>query len=96
MCVTLIIFALIRKANPLPTEAVQKLKESETIEELTEKLEEYEVLSNCGICKENHRDTVIMPCMHFLYCNKCLGQLKTNACPTCRLPISGLLQCKLK
>lgn len=54
-------------------------------------LEEFQGLIYCQICKENFRDTVILPCKHFLYCNKCLEKPDTKSCPACLVPISDLL-----
>jgi TolA-binding protein len=31
----------------------------------------------CQICFEKPKDTVLMPCMHFLYCSGCLAAAKT-------------------
>lgn len=31
----------------------------------------------CQICFERPKDTVLMPCMHFLYCSGCLDAAKT-------------------
>lgn len=55
----------------------------------------------CIICCEASRDTVLMPCMHFLYCARCIQQNAAAAakaapggagvlrCPVCRVPCSG-------
>lgn len=54
--------------------------------------------SICEICMSSNRDTVIMPCMHFMFCYECLSKMQQqqqNKCPACRTPISGLLKCKL-
>ncbi len=55
--------------------------------------EKYEGLVQCQICYEGTRDTLLMPCMHFLYCQdcvrKCLRAGKPKHCPACRTPVSG-------
>ena len=38
----------------------------------------------CKICFEEYVNCLIMPCMHFVACNKCIKQLKDNKCPMCR------------
>ena len=45
------------------------------------------------ICITAPRDTVLMPCLHFLYCKGCVAQhrLNQNLCPVCRTGISGEL-----
>jgi hypothetical protein len=49
----------------------------------------------CCICMDGVRDTLIMPCMHFLYCNACMrrNSATSNNCPACRTNIQGLLKC---
>lgn len=50
----------------------------------------------CVICMEQRRDTVVMPCMHAMFCNRCLrGPAPATCCPTCRGPIAGLVECRL-
>jgi hypothetical protein len=50
----------------------------------------------CCICMENKRDTVVMPCMHAMFCSTCLrGPTPAKNCPTCRSPIQGLVECRL-
>lgn len=49
----------------------------------------------CQICFERPRDTVLMPCMHFLYCQSCMHQSSSSCsgagqrCPVCRAAVSG-------
>jgi hypothetical protein len=56
-------------------------------------LERLEGLVQCQICFEATRDTLLMPCMHFLYCkdciHRCLGAGRPKHCPACRSPVSG-------
>ena len=54
--------------------------------------EKWEGLVVCQICYEGHRDTVLLPCMHFLYCKDCLHRSfrqRERHCPACRTPVSG-------
>eukprot|EP00965_Chrysotila_dentata_P016093 533261-Pleurochrysis_carterae.AAC.1 len=50
----------------------------------------------CIICQERKRETVVLPCMHALFCGICLRAHGANAksCPVCRGFVSGLLDCK--
>jgi hypothetical protein len=58
-------------------------------------IKELEIQTRCGICIEKNRDTILMPCLHFLYCNSCItGQVKS--CPACRMPINGTFHCRLQ
>ena len=45
------------------------------------------------ICLTSPRDTVLMPCLHFMYCKGCVAQHRRsqNLCPVCRTGISGEL-----
>ncbi|KAL2628649.1 hypothetical protein R1flu_013335 [Riccia fluitans] len=46
----------------------------------------------CQICLLRDRDTVVLTCMHYLYCGECLDDHKQRSlkCPTCRGAICGL------
>ena len=49
----------------------------------------------CCICMERKRNTVIMPCMHAMFCSLCLHGVKlSTTCPTCRGPIRGVIECR--
>ena len=49
----------------------------------------YESKYECRICMANQKDTVLIPCGHFL-CEQCA--LKVNECPMCRAQINSTLQ----
>ena len=50
----------------------------------------------CVICMEQRRDTVVMPCMHAMFCGQCLRvPNKATSCPICRGNIAGLVECRL-
>lgn len=38
----------------------------------------------CKICLEELSDCIVVPCMHFCCCEKCIDKLETNNCPICR------------
>ncbi|KAJ4462410.1 hypothetical protein PAPYR_1042 [Paratrimastix pyriformis] len=68
------------------------------VKRIAAELEEEKSRTMCMICMDAHRDTVVMPCMHFLYCHACLTKHQhtgRHTCPACRTPISGLLKCLL-
>ncbi|BBN06837.1 hypothetical protein MPTK1_3g24300 [Marchantia polymorpha subsp. ruderalis] len=51
----------------------------------------------CGLCKTCPKDAVILPCLHFLYCNKCLHKIveQKGCCPSCRVKIMQVLLCNV-
>jgi hypothetical protein len=68
-------------------------------------LREREEWALCQICMSAPRDTVLLPCMDFLYCSGCLhaaqismavAPSKRAVCPACDGAVAGMLQCKLK
>lgn len=52
----------------------------------------------CQICCERSRNAVILPCLHFLYCEHCIDKTFAMSdvakCPVCRVPVQGVLQVK--
>lgn len=64
---------------------------------LTVQLEEERHKTQCQICMDNPRDVLLMPCMHFLYCNACMSTHEKNSktCPACRSPVAGVMKCNL-
>mmetsp|Transcript_2033 Transcript_2033/g.3326 ORF Transcript_2033/g.3326 Transcript_2033/m.3326 type:complete len:616 (-) Transcript_2033:325-2172(-) len=50
----------------------------------------------CAVCMERKRDTLVLPCMHAMFCSMCLrGPTPAHRCPVCRGYIAGLLECRL-
>lgn len=74
------------------TELVCSLQAQLTL--VQSKLESSEDSRLCQICMEAQRDTVVLPCMHFMYCSNCTASLQH--CPTCRMPIAGRLHCQVE
>jgi len=62
------------------------------------RLSEEQEKTQCRICFERDRDTVIFPCLHFNYCSKCLEELshRSHECPSCRSHISGTLKLQIQ
>lgn len=40
----------------------------------------------CRLCRRARRDTVALPCSHFLFCGACLAH--AAACPACTVPLT--------
>jgi hypothetical protein len=57
------------------------------IEELTKK-------TLCVLCHKNPRNSVFMPCLHFISCEYCIA--KTTQCLTCGQKLNGFLRVKLQ
>ncbi|KAL2634391.1 hypothetical protein R1flu_005870 [Riccia fluitans] len=98
--------AVVQKAKDRYDKDIQRFTESEEAkrEQLEadlkiseQNLEAEKVKLICQICMAATRDTIVLPCTHFLYCNSCLVIHKTrsNTCPACRGSIAALLHCQL-
>jgi hypothetical protein len=48
----------------------------------------------CVVCHKNPRNTVFMPCLHFISCEFCIA--KTTQCLTCGQKLNGFLRVKLQ
>ena len=90
-------------SDELRTEFEQKFKDAEEsnmknterIGQLERELEQSRGSELCQICFERQRNCVIMPCIHFLYCGRCITEHKSKGdsrCPTCRGPMNGELE----
>lgn len=75
---------------------IQNLKSENKV--MKSDLEEKDRHLRCTICMESIRDTLLLPCMHFMFCQSCILQHNktSNQCPSCRQVSSGLLVCKLE
>eukprot|EP01087_Luapelamoeba_hula_P020391 TRINITY_DN6952_c0_g1_i1.p1 TRINITY_DN6952_c0_g1~~TRINITY_DN6952_c0_g1_i1.p1 ORF type:complete len:853 (+),score=147.08 TRINITY_DN6952_c0_g1_i1:106-2559(+) len=49
---------------------------------------------NCIVCCVQPRDSLMIPCMHFLYCGKCVRH-EGNVCRKCGVSKTGFLRVKL-
>lgn len=80
------------------TEEVQSAMKREKA--LQKELEEEKESKLCQICFDEERNSVLIPCLHFLYCRQCVNkyrdEMKNGAeCPACKTLITGQLDCKL-
>lgn len=66
------------------------------LEQVKERAEALEKRIICQICCERSRNAVVMPCLHFYYCDECIDQHFARCdiakCPLCRTPVQGVLQ----
>lgn len=72
------------------------------VKELTTINGELKKKTMCQMCTDRQRDVVLVPCMHFLYCGKCVKERKKQekengsklTCPSCGVRICGRFKCK--
>lgn len=54
----------------------------------------------CKICYENKRNCLLMPCLHFMFCTRCMDlhfqNNEARLCPICRKGVSGVLVMQLE
>ena len=82
------------------TELLLRAKVSELMQRCSDMQLRMNVLEEarlCTICLDRLRDTIVLPCMHAMFCGSCLRSSSppVTHCPTCRGFISGLLECRL-
>lgn len=71
-------------------------------EQLKGALQNLETQIQCQICYEEKRNCLLMPCLHFLFCARCIDQhFQSNEnghrqCPVCRKGVSGVLMMQLE
>lgn len=55
------------------------------------KLKEYQEVMHCRLCHTAVRNCVVLPCLHFLYCDGCFKKHCTASptCPACSTPVTG-------
>jgi len=75
------------------------LKELQTLEEKLSEAQsrvkdaisvKYRTQHDCVVCMENSRETLLMPCKHFVLCGSCASS--QTSCAICRTPISKKIQ----
>jgi hypothetical protein len=72
---------LVEQQAAAQAEAAQasKAAAAHAVEQLKATQEQLEHALLCQICFDRPRDTVLMPCMHFLYCSNCVAAAKAAA-----------------
>jgi hypothetical protein len=53
-------------------------------------LGDVKIQEECCICMDNKCNVAFKPCLHALYCLKCIGKIQAPTCPTCRTKIIGV------
>ena len=56
-----------------------------------------ELETECSICWDDPRDTLILPCRHLAVCSECAEKIRYQqaACPICRKPFKALLKLEI-
>lgn len=67
----------------LDRDVLQMAVERETLRVRIRALED---AVGCRLCRAARRDTLALPCNHFLYCGACLAG--AVVCPACAVPLS--------
>jgi len=49
------------------------------------------MIDKCLICYENNFESVISPCGHSEFCNKCISNKKIKKCPICKKKIDFIV-----
>mmetsp|Transcript_12762 Transcript_12762/g.35680 ORF Transcript_12762/g.35680 Transcript_12762/m.35680 type:complete len:117 (+) Transcript_12762:819-1169(+) len=67
---------------------------------LKTELEGLEAQVRCRICYESRRNCLLMPCLHHLFCTRCIDlhfqSSGARTCPVCRKGVSGVLVTQLE
>jgi hypothetical protein len=84
------LFNMVVKENKNLKEKINKLEKEQDNNNIllsynmSKKMDDY----LCQICIDNQRNTVLLPCRHFL-CKSCVSKLEFFTCPFCREDIIG-------
>ncbi len=65
--------------------------EQNKLQNTAEKYHHEKGRSLCAKCKEEPRDTLLLPCMHLLYCGKCVLAMQ-GLCANCTTPVEGRIK----
>jgi len=69
-------------------------------ERLVGKVQSLEMQVRCQICYEARRNCLLMPCLHFCFCSRCMDQhfqsSEARQCPICRNSVSGVVVMQLE
>lgn len=78
------------------------LEENKALKEMIKNLQEQlahlrptedTISSLCMSCHQEQRDTVVVPCMHLLFCYSCASRMP--ACANCSTDIEGIMRCNM-
>ena len=90
----------------LETEVDRIREETDQLKEenlrLKTELRKVEQETRCAICYENKRNCLLMPCLHSVFCTRCVDLhfqhttgTQARLCPLCRKGVSGVLVMQL-
>jgi chromosome segregation ATPase len=59
--------------------------------QLEDKCREFQDALQCKLCRAVQRNCVVLPCLHFLYCDTCVKQHcgANPSCPACNCTVTG-------
>eukprot|EP00899_Mesostigma_viride_P024431 jgi/Mesvir1/5172/Mv15310-RA.2 len=66
------------------------------LRDMEDRMEELEAMALCRMCFSVKRDTLLVPCLHMLYCQECVRTHASSGgtkCPTCRTTIARIVTC---
>lgn len=61
------------------------------VRQLEDKCREFQEAVQCKICRAVQRNCVVLPCLHFLYCDSCFKRhcATSPSCPACNCAVTG-------
>ncbi|KAL4443783.1 hypothetical protein ABPG75_011520 [Micractinium tetrahymenae] len=91
-----------QKANELQSQLQDKKRQlfsaiqereglRQQVRQLEDKCREFQEALQCKICRAVQRNCVVLPCLHFLYCDSCFKQhcATSPSCPACNCAVTG-------
>lgn len=79
------------KKRQLFTAIQEREQLKEQVRSLEARLKDYHDVTHCRLCQQRPRNCVVLPCLHFLYCDNCFKAhcSASPACPACHAAVSG-------
>ena len=71
-------------SSTLQVERQQLTQETQNFQKLKQELEKEKDEKLCGICQDQIKTIVLLPCHHLCLCGQCLTRKKWKKCPICR------------
>ncbi|PSC71594.1 E3 ubiquitin-ligase [Micractinium conductrix] len=91
-----------QKANELQSQLQDKKRQlfsaiqereglRQQVRQLEDKCQDFQEALQCKICRTVQRNCVVLPCLHFLYCDSCIKRhcASTPSCPACTRAVTG-------
>ena len=73
----------------LQVERQQLTQETQNFQKLKKELEKEKDEKLCGICQDQIKTIVLLPCHHLCLCGLCLNRKKWKKCPICRVRVQS-------